>query len=134
MQTLNSLMFKPSSGDLSNTRHVLLDAEPCVCVCVYLSVICPYDRCVRWMSVEYETHTQLIPLHRTELPSPLTSGLLFPSLAAAEMIAPPSRPPSFPPPFPSLNRTSGRLKKKLPFVTPHKDCLIVWKSYIVPSG
>lgn len=87
----------------------------CVCVCVYLSVICPYDRCVRWMSVEYETHTQLIPLHRTELPSPLTSGLLFPSLAAAEMIAPPSRPPSFPPPFPSLNRTSGRLKKKASF-------------------
>lgn len=30
---------------------------------------------------------------------------------------------------PSLSRTSGRLKK-LPFVNPHKDCLIVWKSYI----
>lgn len=31
--------------------------------------------------------------------------------------------------LPSLNRTSGRLKK-LPFVIPNKDCLIVWKSYI----
>ena len=74
-----------------------------VCVCVYLSVIYPYDPCVRWMSVEYETHREsLSSLDQTELPSPLTSGLLFPSLAAAEMIA-----PSFTPSLPLLTGQVG---------------------------
>lgn len=77
----------------SHTHHYRFVAKPYVCVCmpmcVYLSVIYPHDPCVRWMSVEYETHREsLSPVDQTELPSPLTSGLLFPSLAAAEMIAP----------------------------------------------
>lgn len=75
----------------------------CVCVFVYLSVIYPYDPCVRWMSVEYETHRESLSLlDQTELPSPLTSGLLFPSLAAAEMIA-----PSFIPSLPLLTGQVG---------------------------
>lgn len=62
-------------------------------VCVYLSVIYPHDPCVQEMSVEHETHrASLSSEDQTELPSPLTSGLLFPALAAAEVIVPPFTP------------------------------------------
>lgn len=61
-------------------------------VCVYLSVIYPHDPCVQEMSVEHETHrASLSSEDQTELPSH-TSGLLFPALAAAEVIVPPFTP------------------------------------------
>lgn len=43
--------------------------------------------------MEHETHrASLSSEDQTELPSPLTSGLLFPALAAAEVIVPPFTP------------------------------------------
>lgn len=88
--------------------------------------------CAGWVQSVKPTQS-LSSLDRTELPSPLTSGLLFPCLA--EMIEP-SLPPSFPPnpPFfpsvlPGWDKWEVK-KKKASFCYLHKDCLIVWKCYI----
>lgn len=90
-----------------------------LCACV----IYPYDPPVWWPGVDYETHRELIPTGSGRVTLSSHLGFCSPLWNSRNDWTFIQSLPA------SVNRTSGRLKK-LPFVTWHKDALILSKPYI----